>query len=614
MNLRISVSQKLLLFILPLVCLPIATVGYLTMKASVKRIDRLVRQEQIVKVEAAAQKINDVFYYCRLDMETISSLPILEDYNIARSFRLNAETKFNYDNIVRLFKDFIDRTPYYYQIRYLDHNGTELIKVGRQGEMKKLYKQGNKDFFHHSKKLAGKEIFVSDIVKPATDIGYVIHWARAVFSSWREPSGVIVIDLDFEKILNIVNSIRIGENGYAFMVDQLGRNIAHPRFDPYRYNLNNYSEPSLKDLVIEMMSGSSQWKTYSFEGEEKVAAFAPIPNMNWSLAVSIPVGESQQEVRAIQMQVIQVVGITLILTALGVIVLSYYLLRPIRNLVTATNRISEGDLQQEIPIQSHDELGDLTHSFNRMVKNLFRMQNELVRSEKFIALGKLSAGVAHEVRNPLNAMKGAIVYLQRCRAKDSLIQEYTQLVMEEIDRLNIFVTEFLDFAKQSTPKRVPTNLNKLIVSTQNLFMEQAREMAIHIYNNLEPGLPEILIDPHQIEQVIVNILINAMDAMPSGGEVVFSTLFKKDESLFEKVQFIKIEVQDTGTGIPKDQLPIIFDPFFSTKEAGTGIGLPLSQKIIENHGGRIMANSQEGRGTRISLELPVKPGGQIEMD
>jgi len=431
MKIRFSISVKLLIVILPLVCLPIATVGYFSIHESVERVNRLVRHEQMVAVKATANKINDIFYYCRMDLETISRLPVLEDYYIARSFRLGVESEFNYDNIVRLFKDFISRTPYYYQIRYIDNQGQELIKVKKEGAIKHdLQNQRERKFFKSARDLKPKDIYISDILYSPSRKGFVIHCVKSFYSGWREFAGVVAIDVDYEKVIDIVKSIHIGARGYAFLIDQLGRNIAHPFFKPYTYNLENYPDPSLKDLVLDMMAGEIGWKSYFFQGEKKVAAFAFIPIMSWALAVSIPSAEFRKEAQAIQTAVIQVVIITLVLTVAGVTLLSYYLLRPVRNLVMATNRIANGDLRYEIPIQTRDELGELTRSFNRMIRNLSRIQNELIRSEKLISLGRLSAGVAHEIRNPLNAMKGAIVFLQRRRSNDPLIQEYTNLVSE----------------------------------------------------------------------------------------------------------------------------------------------------------------------------------------
>ncbi len=605
MKIRFSISLKLLVFILPLVCAPIAAVGYFSVRASVDRVDRLVSREQMVQAKATANEINDIFYYCRMDMKTIASLPVLEEYHLARSFRLNAEAEFNRDNAVRLFSDFIGRTPYYFQIRYMDEQGIELIKVQKNREISEFSNQSGQKFFTETCRLGPEGIYISGIIRPDFREGFVIHWAKAIFSGQSEFIGMVVIDLDYQKIFEIVRNIRIGEQGYAFLVDQQGRNIAHPHFEPYTHNLNTYPDPSLKELILKMMSGVSDRKFYIFEKKNRVAAFAPIPVMGWSLAVTIPIEEFRKEARAIQTRVIQVVALTLIFTVICVSLISYYLLRPVRSLVTATHRIAGGNLTQEIPVRTRDELGELTRSFNRMTQNLSRIQNELVRSEKLVSLGRLSAGVAHEIRNPLNAMKGAVVYLQRRRSDDPLITEYSQLIMEEIDRLNEFVTDFLYFARQSSPKPAPSDLNKVLLSAQNLFEKQAEQKYIRFHNRLADDLPMIEIDPHQIQQVLVNIVINAMDAMPGGGAIIFSTMLvknKKDAALSER---IRLTIEDKGVGIPQDHLQNIFDPFFTTKESGTGLGLPLSLGIVQNHGGTISISSQEGSGTWVSIELPL---------
>jgi two-component system, NtrC family, sensor kinase len=606
MKMRFSISFKLMAFILPLICLPIATVGYFSFQASVDRVDRLVRHEQMVQVKAIAGEINEIFFYCQLDLKTIASLPVLEDYHNARAFRLNIEAEFNHDSIVRLFKDFIGRAKYYYQIRYIDPSGRELIKVQRDGVDAALFDQNNEAFFNKARKAGADGVYVSNIVHSSARNGFVTYWAKAIYSGLGEFAGVVVIDLDHEQIVRIVRDIHVDGRGYAFLIDELGRVIAHPKFEPLTHHLGNYPDSSVKEMVLEMMKSASGWKQYLFEGERKVAAFAPIPIMKWSLAVTLPSDEFRKEAIAIRTQVVQVVVITLLFAVAGVSILTYYLLKPVRALVDATKRIAEGDLEHEIPIQSTDELGDLTSAFNRMVRHLSRTQDELVRSEKLIALGRLSAGVAHEVRNPLNAMKGAIVYLQRQRAGDALVCEYTQLVSEEIDRLSQFVSEFLCFARESVPKPEPTDINRLIEVTQNLFEKEAIRRGIRLHRQLASDLPATDLDPHQMEQVLVNVLLNAMDAMPDGGDITFSSRLLKGQENPGDSFWVRLTVEDNGIGIPADQLKNVFDPFYSTKDGGTGLGLPISLGVVENHGGRIRITSQEGLGTSVIIEWPFK--------
>jgi two-component system NtrC family sensor kinase len=194
-------------------------VGYFAIQESVERVNRLVRQEQKVAVKATANTISNIFYNCRIDLETISLLPILEDYRIARSFRLTAEAEFNHDNIVRLFHDFILRTPYYFQIRYIDRYGRELIKVRREGAMTKLEDQSGQPFFKNARHLRIMKIFTSDIMPAPFKNGFVMHYAKPFYGGLKEFAGIIVIDLDFNKIIELVKNIRVGDRGYPFVLE-----------------------------------------------------------------------------------------------------------------------------------------------------------------------------------------------------------------------------------------------------------------------------------------------------------------------------------------------------------------------------------------------------------
>ncbi len=158
------------------------------------------------------------------------------------------------------------------------------------------------------------------------------------------------------------------------------------------------------------------------------------------------------------------------------------------------------------------------------------------------------------------------------------------------------------------PKIEPTDINKLIVSTQTLFEKQAGEKGVHFHNQLAPDLPNMDIDPNQIDQVLINVLINAMDAMPDGGDITFSSRLLIKYGQPDSADKFRITVEDSGAGIPDEHLQNIFDPFFSTKEDGTGLGLPLSLVIIENHGGRLRISSQKNIGTAVIIECPVHSG------
>jgi hypothetical protein len=257
MNVRFSISLKLLLLILPLICLPIASTGYFSIHAAVDRVNRLVRHEQMAKVSAAAEKLSYIFEKLRIDLETITTLPVMDDHYISRSFRLRAETEFNRDTIARLFQDFIDRTPYYRQIQYLDETGTELIRIGGDNPTDVPGGDSAYPFFSQTRHLVPGRVFISDVKGGTDGRPSVMHWSKPVFSVMREFTGVVVIDLDFERIIRMIKDIHVGESGYAFLADQLVRIVVHPRFAPYERTQENVPGASLRKMVEKMMTGST---------------------------------------------------------------------------------------------------------------------------------------------------------------------------------------------------------------------------------------------------------------------------------------------------------------------------------------------------------------------
>jgi two-component system NtrC family sensor kinase len=601
-----SITIKLLLVVLPLVCIPIAIVGYFSYQASVDSVTRLSREEQILQAKAAAAEINNIFESCCRDLETMIEF-IIRDLRYKNRFPLEANEENDREKILRIFRDFGSRSPYYIQFRLLDPIGREVLTPRVEDLDKNVSRQSPETSFWGSIGNGEKGCRVSRITYSGLHQRFIVHFSKPVlYSDNGRPIVELVIDVDFDKVIELVKDIRIGNNGYAFLVDQSGRTIAHPFIEPYEYDLTKYEDPRLREFIVDIITGESGWRTYYDDFGEKAAAFAHVPATGWSLAVSIPIEEFKREAKAIRARVFELVLAILIFAGAGVGILSYQLLKPVKQLVVATEQMAGGDLKQAIPVRSRDELGTLTRSFNRMVRNLRKIQTELIRSEKLISLGRLSAGVAHEIRNPLNAMKGAIVYLQKRRPEDSVIHEYTHLILEEINRLNEFVTDFLYFAKQSPPNRVPTDCNELLQNALNLLDEEFRNKGITVSFHVNSSLPLLEIDPHQMEQVFLNLFVNAVHAMPDGGTLTVSAAVQKD--VRKGITHLKavVEVKDDGIGISHEHLRSIFDPFFSTKETGTGLGLPISLGIIEGHGGTMQILSKEGEGTTVLVELPLE--------
>jgi signal transduction histidine kinase len=228
--------------------------------------------------------------------------------------------------------------------------------------------------------------------------------------------------------------------------------------------------------------------------------------------------------------------------------------------------------------------------------------------DRLAALGQMAAGLAHEIRNPLGSIKGAAQYLQPVEGQnpDASTREFLDIIVEEVDRLNKIVSQFLDYARPYRGDQSPLDVNDVVRKTINLIEKERSGSKVEIVMNLHEGLPPVRADAQQLRQVFLNLTINAFDAMPQGGRLQVSTGLRRSTRRGASAAFLEIRFRDDGIGIPPADQRNLFIPFFTTKEKGTGLGLPISQRIIENHGGTIEVRSQPGSGSTFTVLLPVE--------
>lgn len=304
---------------------------------------------------------------------------------------------------------------------------------------------------------------------------------------------------------------------------------------------------------------------------------------------------------------------------------------PLRRMVLATQRIAHGDLNYHVEFDFRDEVGQLAKSFNQMTENLKvanenliqwgktlekrveertrelrEMQTHLIQSEKLASLGKMAAGVAHEINNPLTSILiNTHLMLEKLEKKHDFYENLS-LIADETSRCTHIVKGLLEFSRQNPPQKVFTNINELIERTTQLLENQASFQNIRIIKELDDDLPAIKLDKNKVQQVFWNLMLNACDAMPSGGQLLITDRLSADGKYIE-VRFI-----DNGIGIPKENLNKLFDPFFTTKGSGTGLGLAVSYGIIEQHDGRIEVKSEVGQGTVFTLSFPVEDRAEVK--
>ena len=289
------------------------------------------------------------------------------------------------------------------------------------------------------------------------------------------------------------------------------------------------------------------------------------------------------------------------------VVLTYTVQRPMIELQQKISQVGSGDLNAAVTFaQRNDEIGDLGRNFNHMVEQLRESREEIERlhrtqmsrAEHLATLGELATGLAHEIRNPLAGIAGVIEIVSRDLPSTSPARLVVKDVRQEIARINQIVTDLLQTARPHPPKVRKSDLNTTVEHAVMLGRQQALTKSVEITLQKNPSLPEIEHDSDQIHQVLLNLLLNALQAIDRSGKVSVCVKARENAAV--------VEVSDDGRGIPPEQLPHIFRPFFTTKGDGTGLGLSLARRIVEDHQGRIDVTSMVGKGTTFTVVLPQK--------
>lgn len=296
------------------------------------------------------------------------------------------------------------------------------------------------------------------------------------------------------------------------------------------------------------------------------------------------------------------------LGTLASLVISWRYSQPIQSLMQAACKVASGDLTHASPLKQRDEVGQLTRIFNEMVDNLktkLELEKKLYQMEYLSTLGQLAAGIAHEVRNPLNTLNLTVDHIRKrfMPAASQDQQEFSGLIVNikaEVQRLNEMVTNFLLYGKPLKLNLEKVSLEPLIEEAIDRFQAEATEKRVEITFKDDGRSIPVRLDPKQIAVCLNNILLNALQATPEGGRIDLHLLHDPEKGHLE------VQVTDNGCGIEEEGLGKVFEPYFTTKKHGIGLGLALTQKIIEEHVGKISLSSQPQQGTQVVIQLPLR--------
>jgi signal transduction histidine kinase len=416
--------------------------------------------------------------------------------------------------------------------------------------------------------------------------------------------------------MRYAREVRSGETGYAWVIDHRGIFLSH--YEPTFIGEDSFTVRQRKNPRIPYAQINEAVRKHLLKGEEgagwyvsgwhrgvihemkKLFAYSPIflskeddTGNLWSVAVVAPETEVYGIIRSLVIRQWLIAGAFQLIVFCCLAVAIYFSLRWSRILRaevderTADLRRSEAEVRQE-----RDRVKE-------SMQKLVEMQEKLVRSERFAAIGEAAAYLSHEIKNPLMLIGGFAGQVEKSLLDNDANREKLRIIQDETRRLELMLAEVRDFTRPARPQKELQNINSVIEDTLALMENKMMDKGIEYEKALDDRLPAVLFDPQQIKQVLINLVKNAVEAMAQGGKLVISS--RREDG------HIKVSVADSGPGIPPEVLKQVFNPFFTTKKKGTGLGLAVSRKVMEDHDGEIFVQSEEGKGTRITIALPIKP-------
>ncbi|MFQ5904507.1 MAG: ATP-binding protein, partial [Candidatus Binatia bacterium] len=445
----------------------------------------------------------------------------------------------------------------------------------------------------------------------------VISFTSPIYDQQGKFRGMVHNEVKMSFIAKAVQDIGMGENASATLTRKDGIVIADQDGVDHSLNrlvahLHSFQEASKGRVGV--LREKDSYGMDSFISYAPLRGYSTFPGLGWSLLISQGVDEvyayAKDQARIFSLMVL--IGTTLILVG-GYFFLAQWISKPIHRLTEGVKALGTEGFEAKldaIDVRGSDEIGRLTASFKQMVNDLKakeekqkELQEQLIQADKLASLGELSAGIAHEIGNPLTAIKTTAQVMEEEMEHDSPHREYVQRIVKEIDRLNAILRAFFSFAKPQKPHPTWCDVRELAKEVQLLINKDAAKHQVTIQEEYAEGLPLILVDFQQIQQVLLNLSLNALQAMPEGGRLSIKAEAVPSGEGGESA--ILLSVADTGKRISPEHLKKIFDPFFTTRLQGTGLGLSIAYQIIDKHGGKIKVESQPGWGTTFTIVLPV---------
>lgn len=650
-----GITNRLILICLGIGIIPLVITGLLGMSVSQNISEGVVSGNLQSSSELQVQKVKENLYQIVKNGIFLSGLPSLQGYLEGDLSKLSL--------VESEFLEFNRAHPEYYQIRFIDLTGMEIFRSNHKNNRfyltpeKDLQDKSGRYYFEEGAKLGVGEVYFSPI-----DLN--IEKSK--------------IEKPHLKVIRMITSVRLGEVKKGFIVinlyaDQLFQWIKLPKTRFITLLLDSrgellhveHNENSVLENVGQGKNISEIFPSIDFETiqsgpsdiislDSQIMVFRPIKEAGnftipmWYLMTLFP--KSYLDTQTSQWKWIILIsgGLVAFMWILLGLYVARQITRPIRQLTKGAELIAGGDLDHESPPIESGEIKELFDKFNEMrlqiknkqselsrqkielsnkldwhVEEITNLERQLHRADKLASLGELSMRIAHEIGNPLASIKIVTQTMLEESDGDPDQREYFNKILSEVDRLDLFLKKFSNFAVMKESEPVPCDLSELIREVNFFLKKEAEEKGLLIQEEFKPGLEKILVDPQQVKQITINLVLNAIQASDNPGNITISLrninqscvcevrdrCFCKEQGLHPGAsEFVEMSVRDFGQGIPESDLIKIFDPFYSTKSDGTGLGLSVVHRIVEKHNGMVRVYSKVGEGTRFNVYFPKLKG------
>ncbi len=418
--------------------------------------------------------------------------------------------------------------------------------------------------------------------------------------------GFLAAEVSLNIIWDLVDSLSLDiSGGLVYILNDEGIVIAHPD-RRLVYGQENLGQLEFVEKLMRGEEGTGRYFDPQQNDEAIICAYTSVKDLNWGIVVAQSESIAFAVYREILKKLIIIIIGSIVTASLLAVVITQNLVRPLNSLVQSVKRVYEGNLPNRVAVPKTEELALLATEFNSMIDNLESVQKRLQDAERLATMSKFASVVAHEIRNPFNSIVINMQILKRGMARKESgekLEQFMEIIDSEIRRIDGLIKNYLSLAKPPDYNPEPTDINVLVDELIILLHARAVKQSIRISREFDHESLEINVDKHQAKQAFMNVMLNAFHAMPKGGKLKVS--IQVNHSSKKHPDAVMFSFSDTGIGIPPENLSKVFDYFFTSRQGGTGLGLAVTQQIVQGHNGDIEVKSQPGKGTTISIFLPA---------